>query len=72
MTEILIDAMHPQVRESFGHKPRTHRKQARRQFLALALAGGFCEAVEEEAPDQQDPQDDQAEAWLSQAESGEN
>ena len=35
-TEILIDAMHPQVRESFGHKPRTHRKQARRQFLAVA------------------------------------
>ncbi len=29
VTEILIDAMHPQVRESFGHKPRTHRKQAR-------------------------------------------
>ena len=26
VTEILIAAMHPQVRESFGHKPRTHRK----------------------------------------------
>jgi len=29
VTEILIDAMYPQVRESLGHKPRTHRKQAR-------------------------------------------
>jgi hypothetical protein len=28
VTEILIDAMHPQVRESFGHKPRTHRRLA--------------------------------------------
>lgn len=37
VTEILIDAMHPQVRESFGHKPRTHRKQARQQFLAVAM-----------------------------------
>jgi IS5 family transposase len=36
VTEILIDAMHPQVRDSFGHKPRTHRKQARQQFLAVA------------------------------------
>lgn len=36
VTEILIDAMHPQVKESFGHKPRTHRKQARQQFLAVA------------------------------------
>lgn len=36
MTEILIDAMHPQVRESFGHKPRTYRKKARQQFLAVA------------------------------------
>ena len=36
VTETLIDAMHPQVRESFGHKPRTHRKQARQQFLAVA------------------------------------
>jgi hypothetical protein len=36
VTEILIDAMHPQVRESFGHMPRTHRKQARQQFLAVA------------------------------------
>jgi IS5 family transposase len=35
VTEILIDAMHPQVRDSFGHKPRTHRKQARQQFLAV-------------------------------------
>ncbi len=29
LTEILIDSMHAQVREDFGHKPRTHRKQAR-------------------------------------------
>jgi hypothetical protein len=36
VTEILIDAMHPQVRERFGHKPRTHRKKARQQFLAVA------------------------------------
>jgi transposase len=36
VTEILIDAMHSQVRESCGHKPRTHRKQARQQFLAVA------------------------------------
>ena len=28
--------MYPQVRDSFGHKPRTHRKQARQQFLAVA------------------------------------
>ena len=36
VTEKLIDAMHPQVRESFGPKPRTHRKKARQQFLAVA------------------------------------
>jgi hypothetical protein len=36
VTEILIDAMHPQVRHSFGHKPRTHRSKARQQFLAVA------------------------------------
>ena len=70
VTGILIDAMHPQVRESFGHKPRTHRKQARQQFLAVALAEGFCEAVEEEAPYQQDTQGHQAAAWPPQAESG--
>jgi hypothetical protein len=29
LTEILIDAMHPQVRESFGHNLRTHRRKAR-------------------------------------------
>ncbi len=34
-TEILIDAMHPQVREAFGHEPRTHRRKARQQFLAV-------------------------------------
>lgn len=36
VTERLIDAMHPQVRGSFGDKPRTHRKKARQQFLAVA------------------------------------
>jgi transposase len=36
VTEILIDAMHPQIREYFGHKPRTHRTKARQQFLAVA------------------------------------
>ena len=36
LTETLIDAMHSQVRDAFGHKPRTHRKQARQQFLAVA------------------------------------
>ena len=36
LTKTLIDAMYLQVRESFGHKPRTHRKQARQQFLAVA------------------------------------
>jgi len=35
VTEILIDAMHPQIREDFGDKPRTHRKKARQQFLAV-------------------------------------
>ena len=53
-TEILIDAMHVQVRDRFGHKPRTHRKRARQQFLAVAK--------NEEAPDQQDPQSHQAAA----------
>jgi IS5 family transposase len=37
VTEIPIDAMHPQVRENFGHKPRTHRKKASQQFLAVAM-----------------------------------
>ena len=36
LTETLIDAMHPQVRECFVHKPRTVRQQARKQFLAVA------------------------------------
>lgn len=36
VTEKLIDAMHPQVRETFGLKPRTHRKKARQKFLAMA------------------------------------
>jgi hypothetical protein len=62
VTEIIIDAMHPQIRKSFGHKPRTHRKKARQQFLAVALAEGFCEAVEEEAPYQQDMQGHQSAA----------
>jgi hypothetical protein len=36
LTETLIDAKHAQVKISFGHKPRTHRKQARQQFLVVA------------------------------------
>jgi transposase, IS5 family len=36
LTETLIDAMHLQVSESFEHKPRTHRAQARQQLLAVA------------------------------------
>jgi len=36
VTEKLIDAMHTLVRNAFGHKPRTHRKKARQQFLAVA------------------------------------
>ena len=36
LTEALIDAMHAQSRDAFGHKPRTHRKQARQQFLSVA------------------------------------
>ena len=35
-TEKLIDEMHKQVRDVFGHKPRTNRRLARRQFLAVA------------------------------------
>ena len=36
LTETLIDAMDSQVRDSFGHKPRTLCKQGRQQFLAVA------------------------------------
>ena len=36
LTETLINAMYSQVRDSFGHKPHTHRKQAKQQFLAVA------------------------------------
>jgi transposase, IS5 family len=32
----LINEIHSRVRDAFGHKPRTHRKQARQQFLAVA------------------------------------
>ena len=28
--------MHPPIRGAFGQKPRTHRKKARQQFLAVA------------------------------------
>jgi hypothetical protein len=28
--------MHPPVRDGFGAKPRTHRRKARQQFLAVA------------------------------------
>jgi hypothetical protein len=40
LTETLIDAMHSKARESFGHKPRTHRRQVRQQFLAMAKKSG--------------------------------
>ena len=36
VTEKLIDEMHPPVRDGFGAKPRTHRRKARQQFLAVA------------------------------------
>jgi thiamine pyrophosphate-dependent acetolactate synthase large subunit-like protein len=36
VTEKLIDSMHHLVRGGFGAKPRTHRRQARQQFLAVA------------------------------------
>jgi thiamine pyrophosphate-dependent acetolactate synthase large subunit-like protein len=36
VTEKLIDAMHPPVRNGFGAKPRTHRRNARQQFLVVA------------------------------------
>ena len=36
VTEVLIDSMYETVRESFNHKPRTHRKKARQQFLPVA------------------------------------
>ena len=36
VTEVLIDSMYQTVRESFDHKPRTYRKKARQQFLAVA------------------------------------
>ena len=36
VTEKLIDTMHPPVRDEFGAKPRTHRRKARQQFLAVA------------------------------------
>lgn len=34
-TEKLIDAMHEQGRDRYGKKPRTHRRKARKQFLAV-------------------------------------
>jgi len=53
LTERLIDAMYSQVIDSLGHKSRTHRKQARQQFLALAEV--FLEALEEATPNHQHP-----------------
>ena len=35
LIETLMDVMHPEVRESFGDKLLTHRKYARKQFLAV-------------------------------------
>lgn len=69
VTEVLIDSMYQTVRESFDHKPRTYRKQARQQFLAVAIAEGFCEAIKETPKNQQNSQGDQATACLSQAQS---
>jgi hypothetical protein len=45
--------MHPQVRESFGQKPRTHRKKARQQFLAVAKKkrpriSKICKAIKQQ------------------------
>jgi hypothetical protein len=53
VTEKLIDAMHPQVRESFGPKPRTHRKKARQQYLAVAKKkrpriSKICKAIKQQ------------------------
>jgi hypothetical protein len=42
VTEVLIDAMHSQVRENFCHKPTKHRKKARQQFLAVAKKKRPC------------------------------
>ena len=36
VTETLIDAMHPQIKQAFGDKPLTYRKNASYQFLSLA------------------------------------
>lgn len=57
LTDTLIDAMYSQVRDFFGHKPRTHRKQARQQLLAVAM---------KKASDFQDLQSYQVVAWASQ------
>jgi transposase, IS5 family len=53
LTEALIDAMHSQVRDTFVHKPRTHRKQAGQQFLAVAKKNGpriskICKAIKQQ------------------------
>ncbi len=53
VTEILIDAMYPQVRESFGHKPRTHRRKGSQQFLAVAKKkkpriNKICKAIKQQ------------------------
>ena len=61
VTEILIDAMHPQA----GNALATSRVHPRKGEAAIA-----CSAQKEEAPYHQDPQDDQTAAWPHQAESG--
>ena len=53
LTETLITTMHSQVRDAFGHKPRTHRKQARQQFLAVAKKkrpriNKICKAIKQQ------------------------
>jgi hypothetical protein len=35
VTESMIDAMHPQIRDVFGHKPRTHCRKVRRPSFWL-------------------------------------
>ena len=39
-TEVLIDPMHPQIRETFGHNPRTHRQKRGSSFWLLLRTRG--------------------------------
>jgi IS5 family transposase len=42
VAEKMINAMHPQIKETFGNKPRTYRKNARQQFLAVSKKKRPC------------------------------